>query len=47
MRGGGEAGESQRRGTDICFAFVICQAVCFHINYFIKSSQRLCKLDVF
>lgn len=39
--------ESQGRPTDICLAFAICQAVSFHTNYFIDSSQRLCKLDIF
>ena len=44
-RGGGGGRREPGESSDICLAFVRCQAVCFHINYFIKSSQRLHQLE--
>ena len=37
--------EGPRGRTDICAAVIRGQAVCVHINHFIKPSQRLCELD--
>lgn len=40
MRAGGGGRRASGDRTDICLAFIIGQAMCFHINYFIKPSQN-------
>lgn len=40
MRAGRGRGRASGDRTDICLAFIIGQAMWFHINYFIRPSQN-------